>query len=71
MQVDITKVSEIVQDFNNKSIEIKSKEGFCMWRQNYKSEDAFNKAFREINKKFFEELKKRESKKKSIKEVKQ
>lgn len=62
MQVDITKVGEIIQDFSNKSIEIKSKEGFSMWRQNYRSEEAFNRAFREINKKLSEELIRREKK---------
>jgi major membrane immunogen (membrane-anchored lipoprotein) len=60
MQVDIRKVSEIIQDFHNKRIEIKSKDGFCMWQHKYTSEDTFNKAFREINKKFSEELKRRE-----------
>ena len=71
MQVDITKVVEIIQDFNNKSIEIKNKEGFCMWQQKYRSEDAFNKAFREINKKFLGELKRRENETKQfVKEVK-
>lgn len=56
MKVDITRVGEIIQDFQNKRIEIKSKEGFCMWQQVYKSEDTFNRAFREISKKFSEEL---------------
>lgn len=62
MQVDITKVSEIIQDFSNKCIEIKSKEGFSMWKQNYRSEEAFDRACREIGRKFSEELKKREKK---------
>lgn len=59
MKIDISKVYEIVQDFQNKRIEIKSKEGFSMWQQTYRSEDTFNRAFREISKKFSEELIKR------------
>ncbi|MBW6487528.1 hypothetical protein [Sulfurimonas sp.] len=60
MQVDITKVGKVIQDFSNKCIEIKSKEGFSMWKQNYKSKEVFNRAFRKIDKKFSEELKRRE-----------
>ena len=64
MQVDISKVYEIVQDFQNKRIEIKSKEGFCLWQQVYTNEEAFNKAFREMSKKLSEELIRREGMKK-------
>lgn len=64
MQVDISKVYEIVQDFQNKRIEIKSKEGFCMWQQKYTNEEAFNKAFREMSKKLSEELIRRDGIKK-------
>ena len=61
MLVDIRKVSKIIQDFHNKRIEIKSKDGFCMWQHKYTSESAFNKAFRKMNKIFLEELRRRES----------
>lgn len=59
MQIDITRVGEIVQDFNNKQIEIRSAEGYSMWQRKYTSEDAFKRAFREIYKKFSEELTRR------------
>lgn len=60
LKIDIKRVGEIIQDFQNKYIEIKSKEGFYMWQKRYTSEDTFNRVFREISKQFSEELIRRE-----------
>lgn len=59
VQVDISYVYKIIQDYSNKQIEVKNKERVCLWEQKYSSESTFNKAFREINKKFSIELKRR------------
>lgn len=60
MQVDISHVHEIIQDYSNRQIEIRNREGICLWRQKYSSVESFNKAFREMNKRLYEELKRRE-----------
>jgi hypothetical protein len=60
MKVDITQVGAIHQDFTNKRIRVLSKRNFCMWENTYQSEEAFNKAFNAIYKKFSAELARRE-----------
>jgi len=59
--IDITQVGGIVQDFTNKRIRVLSKNNFCMWENTYQSEEAFNKAFSQIHKKFYKELERREN----------
>ena len=58
--IDITQVCGIVQDFTNKRIRVLSKQTYVMWEQTYTSNEAFNKAFREMSKKFYKELERRE-----------
>ena len=61
MQVDITKVEAIHQDFTNRKIRVFDKHFFCMWEQSYTNEKTFNKVFRAMSRKFTVELKRRES----------
>ena len=63
MQIDITEVGAIQQDFTNKTIRVLSKHNYCMWENSYQSEEAFNKAFNQMHKKFNKELERRESEK--------
>lgn len=61
MQVDIKLVGALQQDFRNKIIRVLSKQNFCMWEQQYTNEEAFNKAFKQMSRKFSAELKRRET----------
>lgn len=66
MEIDIKNVDTVIQDFQNKSIELKSKEGYLLWQRKYSSESTFNKVFREIHRRFTEELKKREARRANV-----
>jgi len=59
MQVDIKLVQEIIQDFTNKTIEIRDKQGHRIWFNSYTSETTFNKVYRTLSQKFSIELKRR------------
>lgn len=58
--IDITQVGAIHEDYQNLTIKILSKHGFCMWENSYKNREAFNKISKVILKKFDAELKRRE-----------
>ena len=59
--IDIKDVGGIVQDFTNKRIKVLSKQAYLMWEQTYISEEAFDKAFRAMSRKFSAELQRREN----------
>lgn len=61
MKLDIKEVGAVQQDFTNLTIRVLSKQGYPMWERGYKLEETFNKKFREINKLFNAELKRREA----------
>lgn len=60
MKIDITRVGAIHQDFTRRTIKVLSKQNYVMWENSYQSEEAFNKVFKVIMKKFDLELKRRE-----------
>lgn len=60
VKIDIELVDRIIQDYQNKEIDIKNKKGQSLWRRRFSSETTFNKVFREISRKFSEEVEKRE-----------
>lgn len=66
MQVDITKVEAIHQDFTNRKIRVLDKYNFCMWKNSYTNEKTFNKVFSEISRKFSAELRRRENEMQSM-----
>lgn len=59
-KIDFSRVGEIIHDFNNKKITIRTKEHFCMAESVYASEAAFFHAGRQLQKRFAEELERRE-----------
>jgi len=61
MEVDIKLVHEIIQDFTNKSIEIKDKQGHIIWFNSYTSEVSFNRVSRTLSQRFTAELQRRET----------
>jgi len=60
MKIDIKQVGALHQDFTQLRIRVLSKNNFCMWENSYTNEDTFNRVFREISRKFSEELNRRE-----------
>lgn len=64
--IDFSRVSEIIHDFSNKKISVRTKEGFCIAESTYASEAAFFHAGRQLQKKFTEELERREKEAKEV-----
>ena len=60
-KLDIKDVYAVQQDFTNKTVSALSKEGYVIWTGQYKTEETFNKAFREMYKKLRSEMERRES----------
>jgi len=58
--IDFSLVGSIEQDFSRLTIKILSKQGYSLWERAYKKEDSFNTVFRKLNKRFLEEMKRRE-----------
>jgi len=60
MKIDIKEAGAIHEDYTNLTIKILSKQAFTMWEHQYRTRASFDKASRQIQKKFYEELKRRE-----------